>query len=230
MKLTNNMRATLKLAKRGPLRRIHNPNHPGPPAWPANHATLAALVRHHLLERQQIKNKRGYNVNLWTITPAGRQALEPAERFREARPLYLARGSVRFRKQPNGRWAVITDSRSDVNEDDYTSDPRQSIDRDRAPTARTQTAVPVLVDRDDLDAFTRRARRREEARKRSNGDRLDTKTSRERLEQLQRVAREHHVNISDECRLIRHMIDSGRENDALRRITKIETNLQQRAA
>lgn len=91
--MTARMRQTLDQAgKAGPagLRRVHD-NRPGQPPWPAHPATLTALARHGHLEHHRLRNRRGYPVDVWAITPEGLLALEPKRRVRTDRPLYLQR-------------------------------------------------------------------------------------------------------------------------------------------
>lgn len=90
MTLSPKMRDALTAARRGPLRRTHTPGE-GKPAWPAHPSTLAALVRHGLLDRSEGRNRHGYRLDLWTITDAGRAELEPRHRFIEQRPRWMAR-------------------------------------------------------------------------------------------------------------------------------------------
>lgn len=108
VKLTASMRAALQQARHAPLRRVLEPG-PGAPAWPAHPGTLHALERHKLLTRGEIRNRHGQPVTTWTITTAGRQALEPPEIFRRERDVYLA--------HPNPDLSG-----------DYTTDPRRSRD------------------------------------------------------------------------------------------------------
>lgn len=90
MKLTPRMRAALTDAKHRPLRRVHAPG-PGKPAWPAHPASLAALVRHGLLEQGEARDKHANKVTTWTLTDAGRRELEPRHVFIEERDTWMAR-------------------------------------------------------------------------------------------------------------------------------------------
>ena len=90
MKLTARMRETLQHAAKQDLRRVHD-DKPGKPPWPAPPATLYALVRHELLEHARVRNRKGWHVDLWTITDTGRQALIPRELVIPDRPVYLNR-------------------------------------------------------------------------------------------------------------------------------------------
>ncbi len=104
--LTKHMRAALENARRGPLRRIHTPG-PGRPPWPAHPSTLMALLRQGLVDHEVIKGNDGCWREAWTINDAGREALKPRDTTRRDSPMYLVRcGSTRFKKLPNGRWAV----------------------------------------------------------------------------------------------------------------------------
>jgi hypothetical protein len=62
-----------------------------------------------LVARGELRNRDGFPVMTWTITDAGRQALEPPEIFRRERDVYLA--------HPN----------PDIS-GDYTTDPRRGRD------------------------------------------------------------------------------------------------------
>lgn len=105
--LTVRMREALQDAARQELRRVHD-DQPGRPAWPAHPSTLAALVGHGLLERSERKSRQAHRLEVWTITPAGVQVLNPAPRQLEQAARYLSRPS-----RTTG---------------DYTSNPRRSID------------------------------------------------------------------------------------------------------
>jgi hypothetical protein len=89
MKLTARMRDALEQARHAPLRRVLKPG-PGAPPWPAHPGTLHALKRRELLARGELRNRDGWPVTTWTITDAGRQALQPPEIFRRERDVYLA--------------------------------------------------------------------------------------------------------------------------------------------
>jgi hypothetical protein len=89
MTLTRPMRDTLEQAIRQELRRVHD-TQPGRPAWPAHPSTLAALVRHGLLAYGTRKSKRGHQLDTWTVTQAGRDALKPREVFRSEALLYCS--------------------------------------------------------------------------------------------------------------------------------------------
>lgn len=108
MRLTTPMRDALKQA-RPPhgLRRVHVPG-PGAPPWPAHPSTLAALLRHGLVEHDVDRDRRGYMRETWTTNDAGREALDPPPRHRSDRPRYLQRDVWRG--------------------GDYTTDPNRRID------------------------------------------------------------------------------------------------------
>jgi hypothetical protein len=108
-----------RVLKPGPARR---PNRPATPRWPAHPGTLHALERRELVARGEIRNRDGWPVTTWTITDAGRQALEPPEIFRRERDVYLA--------HPN----------PDIS-GDYTTDPRRGRDE-----------LPLVLDPDSLDS------------------------------------------------------------------------------
>jgi hypothetical protein len=108
VRLTANMRDVLAAAAKQELRR---PPHEGPGArpWPAAWQTLYSLVNRGLLEASVRKNRAGHELEVWTITDTGRQALQPPEIFRRERDVYLA--------HPN----------PDIS-GDYTTDPRRGRD------------------------------------------------------------------------------------------------------
>jgi hypothetical protein len=223
MKLSVPMRDALIDASRNPLRRTHDT----PADWPAHPATLAALVRHDLLEVSERRNRRGYLLTIWTLTDTGREALDPPPRYRPDRPLFLAHcGAIRYRKLPPktptdlGRW-VIAGSKHDTstsNSGDYTTNPAKAID-------------PLeVVDLADVTRFATVAREREQERKRANGQALDAQALDERMEQARLTARAQHMDVTGELWVIRRMTGMGREQSAARRLARLETQLRQRAA
>lgn len=229
MKLTTLMHVALEDVSRRQegLRRTFD-DEPGRPSWPQHPATLAALVRRGFVEQRDLRNRKGYRVQAWFVTDAGRKALEPVLVTRRDVPLYLARsGAIRYRKLANGRWAV--DDESDGS-GDYTTDPSRSIDHDQMPGSKRTAAVAVLVGPADVASFAEHARKREQKRRREAGKVLDAQSSDERLEQARHTARDRRMDISREERLIRYMIANDREPDALRRLVLIEIKLGQRAA
>lgn len=86
MRLTKPMRETLELARKQELRRVHDGN--GSPPGPHIN-TLNALVRHELLAASERRTRRGHRLQAWTITDAGRQALQPREIHRTEELFYL---------------------------------------------------------------------------------------------------------------------------------------------
>jgi hypothetical protein len=92
----------------------------GHPTWPHHPATLAALVRRGLLEPREVRNRKGYRVQAWFITDAGRRALEPVLVIKRDVPLYLAPVSGR------------------------TSNPGRAVDYDRHPVTGRLMAVEAL--------------------------------------------------------------------------------------
>lgn len=108
MILSAPMRQALVEARRGPLRRLHD-DQPGKPPWPAPPASLAALVSRGLLETGTMRSRKGWHIDTWTITDAGREAIAPpAARSRPDHPRFLARPT---RSTP-----------------DYTTNPSRAID------------------------------------------------------------------------------------------------------
>jgi hypothetical protein len=89
--LTPAMRDALRAARSQPLRRVHKPG-PGRPPWPAPAASLAALVRRELVTRGAEVSRKGFRMDVWTITDAGVEALRPPHVVRQRRSLYLAEG------------------------------------------------------------------------------------------------------------------------------------------
>jgi hypothetical protein len=217
VKLSVLMRDALNAAACNPLRRTHDTAH-GKPPWPAHPATLAALVRHGFLVRTEKRNRRAHRVEEWAITDTGREALNPPPRHRPDRPLYMARcGAIQYRVLPNGRWAVAGGG-----SEDYTTDPRKSIDVDRG------TAVEVMPV--DLERFAARAREREHQRKQAKGIALDGLTLEDRIGQVKVAARACRVDISGELWVVQRMLAFGRGQSAGRRLARLETQLRQRAA
>jgi hypothetical protein len=225
--ITANMHAVLTETRRRQegLRRLFD-DVPGKPPWPANPSTLAALVRHGLVERSENRTRRGALVIIWRITDAGREALQPPQIVKPDKPLFLARGSVRYRKLPDNRWAVDETGSTG----DYTSDPGRSIDNDSHPTTDRISAVEVLVTPTDMAQYTREAREREHARLREKGRTLDSHPIGDRLQRLRLIACGREVDIHGEQRLIRHMLSQGRETAALARVAQLEAQFGQRAA
>lgn len=133
MKLTALMLAALQRAKaEDGLRRVHDTEH-GRPPWPAPAATLAALVRHGLLDRCSRISRKGARVDEWTLTDQGRTALDPPPpQAREPRDLYLAArpGRLRYKTLPPaaGKKAgrVTVDDSGPANAD-YTNDPGRQL-------------------------------------------------------------------------------------------------------
>lgn len=97
--LTPNMRAALKAARAQPLRRVHD-GRAGRPPWPAPAPTLAALARRELVRRGALVSRKGHRVDTWTITDAGREALEERFVVRRPRPLLIAEGWPDFTRDP----------------------------------------------------------------------------------------------------------------------------------
>lgn len=135
-RLTEPMRTALQAAARQSLRRVHTPG-PGKPPWPAHASTLAALLRHELVDHGVDRDRRGYWRETWTITDQGRAALTPPQRRVSSQPKYLQREVWRG--------------------GDTTTEPHRSIDYEiRDVVARdgrtVQRRVPIdVVDADLLD-------------------------------------------------------------------------------
>ncbi len=105
---TRTMLECLQRARKQPLRRCWDGT-PGQPPWPAPWQTIYALVDRGWLEATTVpKNKRGHKVTTWTITPAGREALEPTRRtYRDTvRTLNVPGGSTR--PMQLGVWVEVT--------------------------------------------------------------------------------------------------------------------------
>jgi hypothetical protein len=95
--LTRAMRDALRAARSQPLRRVHKPDVPGRPPWPAHPASLAALVRRELVIRGAEVSRKGFRMDVWTITDAGVEALEfVAVRRDIVRTLRVPGGSTRL--------------------------------------------------------------------------------------------------------------------------------------
>lgn len=233
VKLTENMRTVLERAKKQALQRRHT-NTPGATPWPAHHSTLRRLVELELVTYIERDSRAGNRLELWEITPAGVQALEPRLTIIKDRPRYLAAaGAIKYKKLPptspvdRGRWTV---DEAGTGPGDYTSDPTKSIDNDNHPQTGAKTAVEVLVTPTDLERYAEDAEVRHKLRLTDHGRRLDNTSLDARIANLQSTARANHVDLSSEMRLIAHMLTTRRTQDALRRITKAEARLQQRLA
>lgn len=214
MRLSTPMHDALIAAARNPLRRTHDDT-AGAPPWPAPPSTLAALTRHQLLVRTELRNRRGFKVTVWTITDHGHDILNPPPRFRPDRPLFLAHcGSVRYRTLPTGRQVIAGGQGSG----DYTTNPAKAID-------------PLeVVDPADIQRFSVTAREREQQRRREAGEALDAQAFEARLENVRMAARARRMDVSGEVWMIRQMAGAGRDQSAARRLAKLEAQLQQRAA
>lgn len=114
--MTKQMHAVLQQAATQELRRTFDT--PTPPAWPAPPSTLAALVRHGLLERTERRTRHHHTMWVWTITDAGKHALEPTELFKDERPVYL--GQVGYE--------LGDDDHDELREKGYTTNPLRRID------------------------------------------------------------------------------------------------------
>jgi hypothetical protein len=209
VRLTAHMRQALITAShQDGLRRTHETLH-GQPPWPAPPMTLHALNRRGLVTYTRILNRKGDPVDIWRITEAGRQALNPPARNNRHRPRFLQREIWRG--------------------GDYTTNHRVSIDSDIAPGNR-RTAVEVILTDEDLTRFAAAATRRRKRVLRDNGTSLDQQTIEQRLEQVTLAAGRSHFDVHSEIRLIRFMHNNGREHAALSRLTVLEARLSQRAA
>jgi hypothetical protein len=94
--LTPAMRDALRAARSQPLRRVHKLG-PGRPPWPAPATSLAALVRRELVTRGAEVSRKGFRMDVWTITDAGVEALEfVAVRRDTVRTLRVPGGSTRL--------------------------------------------------------------------------------------------------------------------------------------
>jgi hypothetical protein len=83
--LTPAMRDALRAARSQPLRRVHKPG-PGRPPWPAPAGSEVS--------------RKGFRMDVWTITDAGVEALRPVESTRRPRPLLVAEGWPDFTYAP----------------------------------------------------------------------------------------------------------------------------------
>lgn len=92
------MREALQIMSRPEgMRRVHHAG-PGKPPWPAHPNTIRALTRHGLATHSQAINRRGLTVDIWRITPAGQQTLDPPPIVRPDTPqlLNVPGGSTRL--------------------------------------------------------------------------------------------------------------------------------------
>ena len=137
MKLTRPMRDALTAADNPQgLRRVHTTG-PGKPPWPAHPTTLAALLKHDLVDHIVDRDKRGYWRETWQTNDAGRLALNPPPRKKSDRPRYLQRDVWRG--------------------GDYTHESSRSIDYDQRPWGRQYLET---LEPDPLHASHARARHR----------------------------------------------------------------------
>lgn len=152
IRLTVHMRDALVRATGGPLKRVHDGS-PGQPPWPAPAATLAALLRHELVDHTVMQIETGEIVETWEINDRGQEALEPPlPRHRADRARYLQREVWRG--------------------GDYTTDPAHRIDdlevvngrelkANWAEQAERDRAEAVIADvQQSLDEIVRQARDR----------------------------------------------------------------------
>jgi len=104
--MTTKMRDTLEVVRRGGLRRVHDDG-PGRPPWPAPWQTLYALERRELVVRSRRISRKGWPIDEWAITEAGREALSPRPRTRRASVdrLRIAGGSTRSMQA--GEWVEV---------------------------------------------------------------------------------------------------------------------------
>lgn len=163
MRLTPAMRDALERALREDgLRRVHTLGK-GKPPWPAHHATLAALQRHGLVDHARDRDRRAFVRDTWTITDAGRVALDPPPKPRPERPVYLAPAG-------SGRDHVgIPAGDQKDNSGDWTLNPSKSVDYEicdvsyidadgNTRTFKRRVAIPALIDPDLLDHQPARVR------------------------------------------------------------------------
>lgn len=145
MRLTANMRAALEQIRRQPARRVHNPG-PGSPPWPHPHQTLAALLRHELVDHEVGRNRDGHIYEQWQINDAGRETLDPPPiRYVEGRPNFLRRGRGTTH-QPH----------KSIDYDEQTGMYLESVDA--PPRAIREGKVRHAAARDRTDAARRLAR------------------------------------------------------------------------
>lgn len=127
MKLTKLMLDALQAAHRQPLRRVHD-GREGKPPWPAAPGTIRALERHLLLVRSERLSRQGWRIEEWMTTESAVALLFPPPILLVEQPMFLARqGSERFKKLPNGRWAVDNDDHG-ASDRGYTTTGARSID------------------------------------------------------------------------------------------------------
>lgn len=159
---------------------------PGKPSWPYPPATLYALVRHGLLEPRELRNRKGYRIQAWFITPLGRTALEPLLVVKRDIPRYPAPGGG------------------------YTTNPKRSIDHDVVVDMRGRTVlVAVEAPKGPPDPSWRESAERHRRRARSdvNAARLSGLTHpEERLAELRRMAAESGVDLRGDLRQVEHVV------------------------
>jgi DNA-binding PadR family transcriptional regulator len=183
VKLTAHMADALTSAQHAPLRRVHRG--PGAAPWPAPPVTLRTLIRRGLIEQDTIRNRDGVPVDTWTITDAGRAALQPPEIFRQDRPTFLADHRRAPWCDPNG---------PDDNKDDYTTDPGHRIDE------------LEIVDEETQRLVTLRGRRADEQRARLAEAGRESQPIEERLSRIRAEARDQGVDIArQEASIVRRI-------------------------
>lgn len=104
------------------------------------------------------------------------------------------------------------------NTGDYTMNPARAIDH------------LEVIDGHAVVTFAQRAREAEQERRRQNGQALDAKGFELRIEAVRLAARFRRMDVTGEVWVIQGMVDRGRQQTALRRLARLEGQLQQRAA
>lgn len=141
MKLTANMRAALEATGRSEgLRRIHT----GDKAWPAHPATLAALLRHDLVDHIVDPDRHGNTRETWRINDNGRLALHPPPRLVRDVPHLLNRRTItRFMQYGVWKEANVPEPEGMMPSGEWKrrAERRHARDRDRRERARMTRAA-----------------------------------------------------------------------------------------
>lgn len=200
--LTPAMRDALRRARSEPLRRVHRPG-PGRAPWPHHPSTLAALVRNGFVVRGEHHSRRGNRTETWTITDAGREALDPPpDPPKPDRPTLLVQRpgrSPNYRTLPSGRLQAVGQGLPPAHHDerdasgDYTSS-----------SFRAMRHEPESIDEQTLLDFADDARRRFVLRR----ARVRSEAAAERFERAARRAREQGIDVAEQTRAVERMAAS----------------------
>jgi hypothetical protein len=208
--LTVWMRAALDDARRNDGFRLVHDDKPGRPRPPWPWPTIHALERREFVDHADLRDAAGGRYEKWTITDAGRLALDPPPQTvrRDSHNSMRAKGAATTRVCIGGVWTS-----------------------QRFPE-------PEKVTRLAQDDITKKARERD--RKRHQLEVQDRQQARQsldaetRLVEVQRQAKMRHIDVSGEVHVLRKMIErakkGGRQQPAaaVTRLERIERRLDDR--